>query len=290
MRQFFFWRGSALLRVGVVLKTMGPKKDGSSKAKKRDRGSTSSDEVRTLNCEVDRWKLTLRCIILSGLTQLEYLAWQDGSSENEYSPVKPARKKRSDARGQPQRQVRDRKPRAASKAQPAATSAETSRPQRNRKVNRDAGSDEDDGGDEGKRKTENANARPKSDLLLEGKDRKDEAWYDVELVKIANKTVKVLIQLASCRDLAWKNCAYALLGTLSPWWHQKSMLNEELSLESSFAAKLKVLIVSSGQVVQYRGRFWIFCRPILSSSTFQGGKARGSALESRSYCTSFPAG
>jgi hypothetical protein len=69
-------------------------------------------------------------------------------------------------------------------------------------VNRDAGSDEDDGGDEGKRKTENANARPKSDLLLEGKDRKDEAWYDVELVKIANKTVKVLIQLASCRDLA----------------------------------------------------------------------------------------
>ncbi len=140
--------------------------------------------------------------MLSEYIQAGYLHWQDGSSENEYSPVKPAKKKRGDARAQPQRQVRDRKPRAASKAQPAATSAETSRPQRGRKVNLVAGSDDEADGAEGTGKAGNANARPKSDLFLEGKDRKDEAWYDVELVKIANKTVKVLIHVALCCDVA----------------------------------------------------------------------------------------
>ncbi len=39
--------------VGLRKKTMGPKKNGSSKAKKRDRDSTSSDEVRRLICELE---------------------------------------------------------------------------------------------------------------------------------------------------------------------------------------------------------------------------------------------
>ena len=124
---------------------------------------------------------------------------------------------------QPKRQLRDSR---ASKAQSSSSAAETSRPLRSRKAKEVipvAGSDEEDDVDAADGKS--SAKRKGSELLFEAKDKKDEAWYDVEIVKIANKTVKVqsTITRATC---SWRMNDAKLSVIL---WSSSTLLRDQRS-------------------------------------------------------------